>query len=320
MPNNYLIRLILILFSLLLFSSNASASSVDVKLCDNCGSNDSWYAFAKQHHKFMSTVEFHVYNPNTDILKKFVVTNKQYIQPNGEPIFNTTATMYNPEPELRNNISIFMAEKEAIGEQVVASMALSLDVRDYYIELPESIASSPWDLVGSSYSMNQITNYLDPANEASFWYDEMGDAFGAQALAYIGMGFNLTLTELLGFDRVGFDMMTVKFASGAIMTFNYSFDGAHYFDLAFTANYPILDANGNVVAESPAELNLPSSFFGDYLFEGEGGAVDRNSFESLLERSGFEVIENGTYSDGAVLRCYNVYVGGQNIGRSCVKL
>ncbi|MGR5070422.1 hypothetical protein [Vibrio alfacsensis] len=318
---NKIIRIVLTVLCLSFVSYKASAAVPDVKVCKTCISDDSFYSFAKQHHKFMSTVWFHVYNPNTDVLKQFKVTNRQEILPNGEPLFHTTAAMYNPDSDLRADVTTFVQEKDRIGDDVISAMKLSLDIKDYYIKVPESIAKSPWDLVDRSYKMTQLREYIDPGVESSFWWQELGDSFGAQAYVYVSMAFNIGLTELVGFESLRFNTATLIFESGATITFEYSFLGKHYFDLSLAVDYPILDSDGNVVANSASELKSSTITEGDYLFSGSsGGGIDRSAFESMVERAGFEVISNGVYSDGAVIRCYNVYVDGVYMGPSCVKL
>ncbi|MEF1337907.1 hypothetical protein REH81_14120 [Vibrio rotiferianus] len=301
-------------------SSMAFAASEDVRVCNTCVSDSSWYSFAKSNSKFMKTIEFHGYNPNTDTLKKFIVTNRQIIQPNGEPIFSTTAGMYNADSNLRHNVTNFIAQREAIGSQVLSSMSRTLDMRDFYVRVPEEIAKSPWDLVGRSYSANELSNFLDPSNRNSFWYDDLGDSFAAEMLSYFILAGNVGLTEILGLGILEFDKISVVFSSGAVMTFKYSFNGEHVFDLVFQAKYPILDSDGNVVASNASELLNARDFSGDYQFDAHGNGIDRSAFESVLTRSNWVIVEKGSYSDGAVLRCYAVYVSDVYSGMSCVKL
>lgn len=307
-------------FLLMINSSMVFAASEDVRICNTCVSNSSWYSFAKSNSKFMRTIEFHGYNPNTDTLKKFIVKNTQIMQPNGEPIFSTTAGMYNADSNLRHNVTNFMAQREAIGSQVLSSMSRSLDMRDFYVRVPEEIAESPWDLVGRGYAANELSNFLDPSNRNSFWYDDLGDSFAAEMLSYFILAGNVGLTEILGLGILEFDKISVVFSSGAVMTFKYSFNGEHVFDLVFQAKYPILDSDGNVVASNASELLNARDFSGDYQFDVHGNGIDRAAFESVLKRSNWETVEKGSYGDGGVLRCYKIYVNGAYAGLTCVKL
>ncbi|HCE2666375.1 hypothetical protein [Vibrio parahaemolyticus] len=320
MLKKYIISIMLAFISITSF--NAYSAQYDVKICDVCTTDDSFFSFAKQHSKFMTTVEFHVYNSKTDVLKKFRVTNRQELLPNGEPLFHTTAALLSVDQQLRADMDAFLVKQDEIGAEVVAQLSRSLNsLKDLgYIRIPESMAKSPWDLVGKPYVLYDISQYLNPGSETAVFWTEMEYSKAMEFALFGSAAFNMGMTQALGIDWMALNKVTIKFSSGALLTFSYTFDGIP-FNLSFNAEYPILDSNGNIVADSPKELQSIGSLSDEFRFLDKNGLVDKEAFTRALERSDFSVIDNGSVGDGfSGWRCYKIYINGTNSGITCSRL
>lgn len=306
----YPLKLMLILLTL--FSSYVFAAPADVRICKSCTTEDSFYAYAKTQAKFNKTILFHIYNPNTDVLKKFQATMRQQILPNGEILFQTFSAQHAIDQQLRSDISQFLVKKAEVGDQFVAQMKRFQDLGT--IDLPESIAKSPWDMVGRTYAVYDMTNYFDPRNPNSAHYLYIDHSKAFEFATYVSMAFNSGMTDVL-FESFPLNTITVRFASGATMSLEYRASN-FLLNITFAIQYPILDSNGNVVANSPQDLTGANDFTGSYRFNGDF-SIDRDSFESLLRRSNWEVVSGGAGSGGGLV-CRTTHVG-DNTTITCSK-
>ncbi|TOL24362.1 hypothetical protein [Vibrio parahaemolyticus] len=320
MLKKYIISIMLAFISITSF--NVYSAQYDVKICDTCTTENSFYSFAKQHRKVMSTVEFHIYNPNTDVLKKFRVTNRQELLPNGEPLFNTTASELSVDQQLRVDMDAFLVKQEEIGAEVAAQLSKSLNSLEDFgvIHIPESMAKSPWDLVGKPYVLYDISQYLNPSSETAVFWSEMEYSKAMEYALFGSMAFNMGMTQALGVDWMALNKVTIKFSSGALLTLSYKFDGISL-NLSFNAEYPILDASGNIVANKQSELNTVSNLADELRFLSKNGKLDPEAFKQALQRSNYSVIENGVGGSAfSGWQCYRIYIDGFSNGVSCTRL
>ncbi|WP_272165590.1 hypothetical protein [Vibrio diabolicus] len=320
MLKKYIISIMLAFISITSF--NVYSAQYDVKICDVCTTENSFYSFAKQHRKVMGTIEFHVYNSKTDVLKKFRVTNRQELLPNGEPLFHTTAAELAIDQQLRTDMDAFLVKQEEIGAEVAAQLSKSLNsLEDFGVfHIPEDIAKSPWDLVGKPYVLHDISQYLNPSSESAIFWTEIEYSKAMEYALFGSMAFNMGMTQALGVDWMALNKITVRFASGATLTLNYQFDGIAL-NLVFNTEYPILDASGNIVAGKPSELNTVSNLADELRFLSKNGKLDPEAFKHALQRSNYSVIENGVGGSAfSGWQCYRIYINGSNNGVSCTRL
>ncbi|HHC7111747.1 TPA: hypothetical protein ACN37V_004566, partial [Vibrio parahaemolyticus] len=247
-----------------------------------------------------------IFNPNTRVLKTFTVKMYQEILPNGEILFPVTAVQQPTNTELEQQLSDLLDLKESQHEEVLTVLAAKTQLallNDIYI--PESIASSPWDLVGSSYKRTQLGNFLNPSIAGSYWESPL--AHNGLVSSYLMNFVSLGVTELLDLNIFTNKLTTLTFKSGATITFELTGFATGNFEFEYKIKYPIVDSSGNVVADSSVDLKASREVEGSYLF-GSESAIDRAAFEHYATSSNWVILGAGGSSSGGAKVCYS-YTG-----------
>lgn len=308
----------MIFFILGLCSFNSMAETYSLKLCDNCYSYSEFESKAKKYANFNQTIVVHIYNSKSDEIRKFQVVMRQQILPNGEILFPVFASEYEVEQALRDDVTTFFEEKEAVGETLLSTMNSTMTMEEMWeVRVPESIARSPWDLVGRGYLLSSLSDHLNPSHPDSVWLQN--SLLANRLAAYAELAIRLGLTKFLDFDQLPFNQVTLTFESGAEMIFSFQVAGGKFWDLQFTAMYPIIDSEGNIVANNSNDLIGSKDFTGGYRFgNGAGASIDRYGFEDSVLRANWSIRDfSGTSSGNGTRTCVRTYYEGQLIHATC---
>jgi hypothetical protein len=270
---------------------SASAYSADVKVCSSCNTDSQFTEFARLSAHFNRTIDVNIFNDNTRVLRQYSVTQRQEILPNGEILFPTYVYPLATDSELQQQLSDLLDLKEIQHEEVLTVLAAKTQFaifNDIYV--PESIAESPWDLIGNSYARTKLGNYINPSKAGSYWESPIAhsDLISTYLINYLSLG----LTELLDLNIFVNKLTTLKFKSGGTITFELTGFSNGFFDFDYGIKFPILDSSGNVVADNLNDLKGSRDFEGTYVFE-SGSAIDKNAFTDAASNSNWQIISVG---------------------------
>ncbi|TMX67936.1 hypothetical protein [Vibrio rotiferianus] len=300
---------------LLLLSSSAFSAQNRIFLCNTCSTNSEFENYAKIKGRVNRTIEVEIFNENRRILKKYEVKVQVQYLPNGEPSYSKFSRELPVDTKKYQDLISLLDLKNRKGQEInrlLSTKISSAERNNIYV--PERIAESPWDLIGRGYSMTQLSNYINPSIEGSYWDSPLSD--NSLISVYVESFLALGAKDILGLDIFNNKYVTLTFKSGGTVTFELTGFANGYFDFNYNVKYPILDASGNIVAEDYKDLRSSRDFSGQYLFDSD---IDESRFRDAARRSNWEVIPNGVHTDRRLV-CYTVTSKGHPTSVQCFVL